>query len=107
MPARGAAAHTRIGRQLNLATSVAVMLTLLAEAARTAPVPRASSTPRMRLRDTFEDALARSGFYKGHGPEPFRPRLDELLAKMDPSERDLEVVCDLVVALAGSRRGPR
>lgn len=92
---------------LNLASSVAVMLTLLAEAARTAPAPRASSASRLRMRDTFEDALARSGFYKGHGPELFRPRLDELLGKMDLSERDVEVVCDLVVALAGTRRGAR
>lgn len=87
----------------NLASSVAVMLTLLAEAARTAPAPRASAAARLRLRDTFEDALARRGFYKGRGPAPFRPRLDEFLGKMDFSERDVEVFGDLVVALAGER----
>lgn len=91
----------------NLASSVAVTLTLLAEAARSAPAPRAASGSRQRLRDTFEDALARSGFYKGRSPEVFRPRLDELIAKMDLSERDVEVVCDLVAALAGTRRSAR
>ncbi|MDX2090463.1 MAG: TrmH family RNA methyltransferase [Kofleriaceae bacterium] len=85
----------------NLASSVAVTLTLFAEAARRAPLPRASSSARARLRATFEDALARRGFYKGRGPESFRPRLDELLNKMDLSERDVEVMGDLVAALAG------
>lgn len=88
---------------LNLASSVAVMLTLLAEAARTAPAPRASVPARLRLRETLEDALTRRGFYKGRGPASFRPRLDELLGKMDFSERDVEVVRDLVIALAGDR----
>lgn len=90
---------------LNLASSVAVMLTLLAEAARTAPAPRASVAARLRLRDAFEDALARRGFYRDRGPAAFRPRLDELLAKMDLSERDVEVVRDLVIVLAGDPRG--
>jgi tRNA C32,U32 (ribose-2'-O)-methylase TrmJ len=85
----------------NLASSVAVMLALLTEAARAAPAPRASTAARLRLRDTFEDALTRRGFYKGRGPASFRPRLDELLGKMDFSERDVEVVRDLVIALAG------
>lgn len=87
----------------NLASSVAVMLTLLTEAARAAPAPRASAAARLRLRDTLEDALDRRGFYRGRGPASFRPRLDELLGKMDFSERDVAVVRDLVVALAGSR----
>jgi tRNA (cytidine32/uridine32-2'-O)-methyltransferase len=87
---------------LNLASAVAVTLTLLAEAARAAPTPRASLSARLRLRDTLEDALARRGFYKGRGPASFRPRLDELLGKMDFSERDVEVMCHLVVALAGA-----
>lgn len=85
----------------NLASSVAVTLTLLSEAARTAPAARASAAARLRLRDTLEDALARRGFYRGRGPGSFRPRLDELLGKMDLSERDVEVVRDLVVVLAG------
>lgn len=88
---------------LNLASSVAVMLTLLSEAARVAPAPRASAAARQRLRDTFEDALARRGFYKGRGPAPFRPRLDEFLGKMDFSDRDVEVFRDMVIALAGDR----
>lgn len=86
----------------NLASSVAVMLTLFTEAARAAPAPRASAAARQRLRDTFEAALERRGFYKGRGPAAFRPRLDELLGKMDFSERDVEVVRDLVIALAGA-----
>ena len=86
----------------NLASSVAVLLTLLAEAARTAPEPRASATSRMQLRDTLEDALDRRGFYKGRGRDSFRPRLDELLGKMDLSERDVAVFKDVVIALAGN-----
>lgn len=85
----------------NLASSVAVTLTLFTEAARAAPAPRASTAARLRLRDTLEDALARRGFYRGRAPSSFRPRLDELLGKMDFSERDVEVARDLVIALAG------
>ena len=87
----------------NLASSVAVMLTLLTEAARAAPAPRASAASRLRLRDTFEDALARRGFYKGRGTASFRPRLEEFLGKMDFSDRDVEVFRDMVIALAGDR----
>ena len=95
--------NDRTRQSFNLASSVAVMLTLLSEAARAAPAPRASAASRLRLRDTFEDALARRGFYKDRGPAPFRPRLDELLAKMDFSDRDVEVLRDVVIALAGDR----
>jgi TrmH family RNA methyltransferase len=99
----------------NLASSVAVTLTLLAEAARSsssssssssptassaASPGRASSTSYAALRDTLEEALQRRGFYKGRGPAGFRPRLDELLGKMDLSARDVELLGDLVSALA-------
>lgn len=86
---------------LNLASSVAVTLTLLAEAARTPSLPRATSSSRQILRDTLEASLLQRGFYKGRGPEGFRPRLDELLGKMDLSTRDVTLFTDLVVALAG------
>lgn len=86
---------------LNLASSVAVTLTLLAEAARTTSSPRASSSSRQVLRDTLEGALHRRGFYKRRDPATFRPRLDELLGKMDLSTRDVVLLTDLVVALAG------
>jgi TrmH family RNA methyltransferase len=95
----------------NLASSVAVTLTLLAEAARSSSststasssigAGRASSTSYAALRDTLEEALQRRGFYKGRGPAGFRPRLDELLGKMDLSSRDVELLGDLVSALAG------
>lgn len=87
----------------NLASSVAVALTLLSEAARATPAPRASTAARLRLRDALEDGLMRRGFYKDRGPASFRPRLDELLAKMDFSERDAAVFRDVVIALAGER----
>jgi len=86
---------------LNLASAVAVALTLFAEAARPAPAPRADVTARAALRDALEDGLDRRGFYKGKGPEGFRPRLNELISKMDISTRDAELLCDLVAALAG------
>ncbi len=93
----------------NLASSVAVTLTLLAEAARVASSSssssssgeRASSTSYGTLRVTLEDALQRRGFYKGRDPAGFRPRLNELLGKMDLSARDVALVEDLVIALAG------
>lgn len=86
----------------NLASSVAVTLTLLAEAARASPTAaRASSTSYAALRDTLEEGLERRGFYKGRGPAGFRPRLDELLGKMDLSARDITLLTDLVIALAG------
>jgi tRNA (cytidine32/uridine32-2'-O)-methyltransferase len=87
----------------NLASSVAVTLTLLAEAARaSAAAARATSTSFLALRGTLEEALERRGFYKGRGPAGFRPRLDELLGKMDLSARDVALLADLVTALAGS-----
>ncbi len=88
---------------LNLASSVAVTLTLLAEAARAGRAPRATVAARSRLRDTLEDALTRRGFYKGRGPAAFRPRLDELLGKLDFSDRDVATVQDVIIALAGDR----
>lgn len=89
----------------NLASSVAVTLTLLAEAARVASSSsssgRASLTSYGTLRDTLEDALHRRGFYKGRDPAGFRPRLNELLGKMDLSARDVALLEDLVIALTG------
>lgn len=85
----------------NLASSVAVTLTLLGEAARASSSARATSSSYGRLRDTLEEGLERRGFYKGRGPAGFRPRLDELLGKMDLSARDVELLADLVIALAG------
>jgi hypothetical protein len=65
---------------------------------------RASSSSYRRLRDELEAGLASRGFYKGHDPARFRPRLDELLSKMDLSARDVVVLTDLVVCLAGPGR---
>jgi tRNA C32,U32 (ribose-2'-O)-methylase TrmJ len=86
----------------NLASSVAVTLTLLTEAMRAAPSSvRATSSSYLTLREALEQGLDRRGFYKGRSPAGFRPRLDELLGKMDLSPRDVELLTDLVIALAG------
>ena len=93
----------------NLASSVAVTLTLLTEARRAAPSSvRATSSSYLTLREALEQGLDRRGFYKGRSPVGFRPRLDELLGKMDLSPRDVELLTDLVIALAGpsSSSGP-
>jgi TrmH family RNA methyltransferase len=102
---------------LNLASSVAVTLALLGEAARSTPSStasmtepstahgtgptRATSSSYRELRDTMEAGLLARGFFKGRDPARFRPRLDELMGKMDLSARDVVLLTDLVICLAG------
>jgi tRNA/rRNA methyltransferase len=98
----------------NLASAVAVMLTLLHAAVDVAgagavadeeedaaPVVehRASVTARGALRDAWSDALASAGFYRATTREQFAPRLVELLDKMDISERDAALLRDMFVRL--------
>lgn len=84
----------------NLASAVAVTLTMFAEAGRQAATPRASLETRTALLQTFEDKLLERGFYKGASPAGFRPRLQELVHKMDLTTRDAALMADLLTALA-------
>ena len=85
---------------INLASAVACTLTLFAEAGRARSTPRASQSAREALLQTFEDKLMERGFYKGATPTTFRPRLQEIVAKMDITTRDAELLAHLLKALA-------
>ncbi len=73
---------------LNLASAVAVTLTLFAEAAREAAGTRAPLAAREALQQDWQETLAAAGFYRTTSADAFAPRLRELLDKMDLSERD-------------------
>jgi tRNA/rRNA methyltransferase len=85
---------------LNLASAVAVALTLLHAAVEGEPVPRASRHARAALHHAWGDALARAGFFRVTPRERFAPRLHEILDKMDISERDAELLEDMFHRLA-------
>jgi tRNA (cytidine32/uridine32-2'-O)-methyltransferase len=91
---------------LNLASAVAVTLTLVAEAGRQPSSVRASASSQQQLLNTLEQRLFYSGFYKGRDPAGFRPRLVELLAKTDFSSRDNELMTDVIIALSSSPSSP-
>ncbi len=85
----------------NLASSVAVTLTLF-HAALAETRERASTSDRGALVHTFETQLMARGFYKGRSPAGFRPRLEELVGKMDLSPRDVELLAQMLRALGGT-----
>ncbi|MSQ82616.1 MAG: hypothetical protein EXR77_06815 [Myxococcales bacterium] len=85
---------------LNVAAAVAVALTLFAEAARGEPEPRAPAAVRADLVQAFESALDIRGFYADKARETLRPRLQELVGKMDLSARDVELMQQLLSRLA-------
>lgn len=91
----------------NLSHSVAVTLTLFAAAAaEKAQTPeaqfRAAGASRASLQHLLSTELERHGFFKGKtaAKTGFQPRLQELIDKMDLSERDVELMHDLIRALA-------
>jgi tRNA C32,U32 (ribose-2'-O)-methylase TrmJ len=88
---------------LNLSHAVAVTLTLFAAAG--AEEPRAAQASRQALKALLTEQLDARGFFKGgvRAREGFQPRLQELLDKMDLTERDLELLKDLVLVLSGAR----
>lgn len=91
---------------LNLSHSVAVMLTLFASAAQGDGLEfRASKPSRDALVTMLSSALDSRGFFKA-GPrarDSFQPRLQELADKMDLSERDLELLRDVLLVLTSTR----
>jgi tRNA/rRNA methyltransferase len=84
---------------LNLASAVAVALTLFAEAARGEVGSRATVAARAALLEAWHEALGSAGFYERHGRESFTPRLVELLDKMDLTDRDAALLRDLLASL--------
>lgn len=86
----------------NLSHAVAVALTLLS---MTPPAePRAKAATRSSLLKTWDQALAARGFYKATTSAQMEPRLRELLAKMDLSERDTTLMRDMLHCLGGLPR---
>lgn len=91
---------------LNLSHAVAVALTLFAEAASDSSLePRAGAEARAALKQLLSEQLDARGFFKGghRAREGFQPRLQELLDKMDLSERDLTLLRDLLLVLSAPR----
>ena len=86
---------------LNLSHAVAVTLTLLV-ASEEPGEARAGQALRQTVKELLTRELDARGFFKGGAParERFQPRLQELLDKLDASERDLELLRDVVLVLA-------
>ena len=89
---------------INLSHSVAVMLTLFSAAAQNSELEfRASKSARDELVKMLSSSLDARGFYKGgeRARAAFQPRLQELADKMDLSERDLELLRDVLLVHTG------
>jgi TrmH family RNA methyltransferase len=89
---------------LNLASAVAVALTLFAEAARGDVAPRAPREAREALFACWQRALERAGFYEGKDAAGFAPRLRELVDTMDLNARDVALL-EGVLERLGERAG--
>lgn len=95
----------------NLASSVAVALTLFAEAARVrrddaaAEQGRSDAAARSELVDAFAAALAAARLHDDRAAQLFRPRIEELVGKMDLSPRDHALLAALLGRLARAADG--
>jgi tRNA/rRNA methyltransferase len=89
---------------LNLSHAVAVMLTLIGSS-EAPDEPRAGQAQRQALKELLTVELDARRFFKGGATarERFQRRLQELLDKLDASERDLELLRDVVLVLARSQ----
>jgi tRNA/rRNA methyltransferase len=91
---------------LNLSHAVCMLLTIFAVAG---DVPsdlrqaRASATTKSMLHASWTAALQRAEFFRATTPEAFAPRLQEILDKMDISNRDAQLMLDMLQVL-GRRR---
>jgi tRNA/rRNA methyltransferase len=81
---------------MNLSHAVASALTVLALAQSDVDDARedtrADPRSRVTLVDEWLHALASVGYFKAHAPESFRPRMQEIVDKMDVSDRDVELL---------------
>jgi tRNA/rRNA methyltransferase len=95
---------------LNLSHAVATVLALVGDAARglmeasDAPT-RASPGARQQLVRDWLTALDSVGFFKAQSPSGFEPRLQEIVDKMDVSERDTEILRAMMRVFDKSTRG--
>jgi tRNA/rRNA methyltransferase len=90
---------------LNLSHAVAVALTLFSEATQQPFDTRGSQPSRQALARLLTEQLDAHGFFKGgaRAREGFQPRLQELLSKMDLTERDCVLLKDIVSVISGTR----
>lgn len=92
---------------LNLSHAVATVLALCADGARdddTNDEPtRASPVERQRLVVDWLAALDAVGFFKAQTPAGFEPRLQEIVDKMDVSERDVEILRSMMRVFSKAR----
>jgi tRNA/rRNA methyltransferase len=77
---------------MNLSHAVSCALTIVALAGERSVDTRASTTARDALLSSWSDALAAAGFYRVTSRAQFAPRLQEIVGKMDVSERDTDIL---------------
>lgn len=93
---------------MNLSHAVACALTVLAVARGTQTTTRAAPDTRAQLLASWTTALADSGFYKATTEQEFAPRLQELVDKMDISDRDATIMQGMFALFAKhGRAAPR
>lgn len=85
---------------MNLSHAVAVVLAILALAARVDVEPRATTAKKEALFREWSATLAGAGYFKQATPESFAPRLREIIDKMDVSERDVELLLGMMRVFA-------
>ncbi len=87
----------------NLASAVAVTLSLCHGAAELGRPRRAPRPGRDALQDQLELQLDRAGFFARTPRAGFSPRLREIVEKMDISERDADLLVELLACIGGGR----
>ena len=92
---------------MNLSHAVAVVLQVLALAAVIDAEPRASAAKKTALFHEWSSTLQGAGYFKARAPESFAPRLQEIVDKMDVSERDVELLLGMLRVLAKTAGGRR
>ncbi len=88
---------------LNLASAVAVALTLFSQAAvgwRQAEAGRTLAADRLALIEALQGAIEQAGLHDAREARLFRPRVVELVEKMDLSARDHALLRSLLDRLA-------
>ena len=87
----------------NLASAVAVTLSICLGAAGLSQPRRAPRAGRDALQVQLELQLDRAGFFARTERTAFAPRLREMVDKMDISERDATLLIELLACIGGAR----
>ena len=90
---------------LNLASAVAVSLSLCLSAAQLGGERRVARAGRGALQAELEAQLEGAGFYQRTDRAGFAPRLREMVDKMDLSERDAVLLAELLRCIGSGRDG--